>query len=124
MKTVSKQFIIKSAVTLPALSPRHNGFSTKRVQPKFLQCIIEPQVPRETSQKPQCRTRLEASTYLNRMQIEINIKSEPGREHSCDLFATMPPLPSDYQTGLSDDNLFSLFCRETRLRGETLGAQP
>lgn len=50
------------------------------------------------------------------MQIEINTKSDPGWEHSCVLFATKPPLPSDYQTELSDDNLLFLFCRKMRLR--------
>lgn len=50
------------------------------------------------------------------MQIEINTKSDPGWEHSCVLFATKPPLPGEYQTELSDDNLLFLFCRKTRLR--------
>lgn len=84
---------------------------------EFLQCITKPQVPWEKSQRPQCRTCFEAGTYLNRMQIEINIKAKPGWERSWDLFATKPRLPSDYQTGLSDDNAFFLLSRKTRLRG-------
>lgn len=49
------------------------------------------------------------------MQIEIRMKSKPGWEHSWVLFVTMPPLPSDYRTGLSDENLFFLFCGKRRL---------